>query len=177
MNLRRLLMLLFCVGIIGASLAGPNKVHAQTPSTTQTRDYHMGPFEGLAEFIAQKLGLDKNKVQAVVTQFEQQKKAQMQQQMQQRLGTKLEEQVKAGKITEAQKTLIINKLAELQKNRESNKSKNLTPEQRKQEQENAQNELKTWAQSQGIDPSVLMFGFGKRGMMRGKGLMRPTPTP
>ena len=141
-------------------------------------------FSGLVQFISQKLGLDQNKVQSVVTEYKNQNKPNMQQNMQDREKARLDALVKAGKITSAQETLIINELTALRSKYNPANFKDLTADQRKQQIQNEQNDIKAWLQGdgKGIDPSYVMpFGGGANGGMRGKGPgkfgNRPSPTP
>ena len=99
----------------------------------------------------------------------------MQQKMQQRINDKLTQAVQAGKITDAQKTDIIAELAKLKSEYNPQSLKNMTSAQRKQTFQAEQNEINTWAKSEGVDPSYLRFGWGMR--MHRFGQMTPTPTP
>jgi len=74
-------------------------------------------------------------------------------------------------ITSAQETAIIAELATLRSKYNPANFKNLTADQRKQQFQNEQNEIKTWAQSNGIDPKYVMPGFG----MAGQGGFRGGP--
>lgn len=148
------------------------QAHAQTPTPVKTNF-----FQGLIDVIAQKFGLDKTKVQSVVDDYAKQERVKRQQMMQQREETRLNQLVQEGKITSAQKDAILKELAALKNKYNQADLKNMTPDQRRQQFQNMQNELKSWAQSQGIDLSILKpgFGMGKRdmgwhGMWRGTSL-------
>ena len=131
---------------------------------------------GLIQFIAQKFGLDQNTVQSAVNDYKNQQKMTMQQNMQNRQKSRLDALVSQGKITSDQETAILNELAALRSKYNTANFKNMTPDQRKQQFENEQNDIKSWAQSQGIDPSYVMpFGSGMRRF--GHRHMNLTPTP
>jgi hypothetical protein len=119
------------------------------------------PFTGLVQYLSQKFGLNQSEVQSAVSDYQKQ-------QMQNREQTRLDKLVSNGKITSAQEQAIIAELAAL-------KTK-YTPADFKNEQA----ELKSWAQSQGIDPTLVIPGFGmggRRGGMKGNWPGHPSPTP
>jgi hypothetical protein len=121
--------------------------------------------------IAQKFNLDQNQVQSVFDQYRTEQK----QTMQQRELDRLNKLVQDKKITDAQKQAILDEQAALKTKYNPANFKSLTADQRKQQFQAEQDEIKTWANSQGIDPSYLMPGFG---MHRGRGWIKnPTPTP
>ena len=148
------------VAIVIATIPAAN---AQTNATTQPNF-----FQGLIQSIAQKFGLQQSQVQSVVNDYHQQQKQKMQQNMQDRQKQRLDQLVKDGKITSTQETLIINELASLRNKYNPENMKDKTPDQRKTQMDSMQNEFKAWAQSQGIDPSIIMpgFGMGPRGRMK-----------
>ena len=165
-------ILLFTV--MGATtFLAAGQAHAQTNTGTN-------PLQGLVQMIAQKFGLDQNQVQSVVTTYKAQQKQNMQQNRQNRQKTRLDNLVKTGKITSDQETAIINELATLKTKYSTANFKNMTAAQRKQQLQNEQNDINTWAKSQNIDPKYVMPGMGMMGGMRGmhKGWgNKPTPTP
>lgn len=160
---------------LGVLVTAP-QVHAQ-----ETNSNHMNFFQGLIQSIAQKFGLDQTKVQSAVDDYNSQQKLKVQQRMQDKEKNRLDQLVKDGKITSAQEQAIITEFAALKTKYNPANLKNLTPEQRKAQFDAEQNEIKSWAQSQGIDPTLLLPGFGlgrhMRGGMHWGGDWDPSPTP
>ncbi|MCL4354485.1 hypothetical protein M1349_03380 [Patescibacteria group bacterium] len=161
------------LGVGGALVS--MQAHAQTNNT---------PLSGLVQAIAQKFGLDQSQVQSVVDNYRNQQRQKMQQNIQQKEENRLNTLVQQGKITDAQKKAILDEQAKLKNEYSPNSFKNLTPEQRKQQFQKEQDEINSWAKSQGIDPAYVMPGFGMgrfRGMHKGwfnnKSTTTPTPTP
>ena len=145
-------------------------------------------FSGMVQFIAQKFGLDKTQVQSAINDYHTQNKANITprptpsaQDLQTRDKTRLDKLVSAGKITTAQEQAILDELTSLRSKYKFDKS--LTANQRKSQMQAMQADLKSWATSQGINPSyILMFGMGGpggRGMRRTDGIwgLRPSATP
>ena len=145
----------------GAFFAG--NVYAQTSSN-----------KTLSQVIAQKFNLDQSQVQAAIDQYRQQQQATMQQKLQQRLNDRLTNLVTSGKITDTQKQDIITELTKLQSEYNPQSLKNLTPAQRKEKFQAEQNEIQTWAKSEGIDASYLRPDDMRR---FGGAKASPTPTP
>lgn len=147
------LALALLIGTVGGSV-----VHAQSNNQPS-----------LAQMIAQKFGLDQNAVQSVVDQYRSNQKTNMQSKMQNRVKSILDQEVSQGKITSAQEQAILQELATL---RSQNNPKT------RQAFQNEQNQLKSWGQSQGINPSLIPgFGRGFGRGMRGWVKASPTPTP
>lgn len=167
---KKLFMPVMAVVVAGATLFGASRIiQAQSNNT---------PLSGLAQEIASKFKLSQSDVQNVILSYTQQHKQTMLQNVQQRLGTRLDQEVSSGKITKDQKTAIINELETLKTKYNINSLKTMTPAQRQQAFQNEQSDLKSWAQSSGIDLSIIQgFGMGRH---RGFGFgMKPkaTPTP
>ena len=97
----------------------------------------------------------------------------MQANMQNRLKLKLDQEVTWGEITSSQEQAILNELITLKSKYLTGSMQGETSAQRKQNFQNMQNDLKSWAQSQNIDMSLIP-GFGRRGMGRG---LWPNPSP
>ncbi len=166
---KKIIIPALAITITGAALLGAGQIaHAQSGT----------PFySGLVQEIAQKFGLDQSKVQSVVDDFRQQKKATMQQNMQDRLQKRLDAAVAAGKITSDQEKAILTEIATLQRKYNSASLKNMTPDQRRQSFQQMQSDIQSWAKSQGIDPSYLMIGRMGMGGRWGRHMTSPTPTP
>lgn len=119
--------------------------------------------------ITQKFGLDQNQVQSVFDQFQKDQKQNRVQKNEDMQKKRLDQLVQQGKITSAQEQAIIDELASLKNKYNSDNLKNETVDQRKSQFQAMQDELKSWAKSQGIDPTYLMPGFGMGGFKRGGG--------
>lgn len=159
--------------LFGIIAFGVSQVYAQSNGSNF--------YSGLVQAIAQKFGLDQGQVQAVVDQYYTQQKQNMQQNMQQREQDRLDKLVQDGKINATQKQAILDELAALKSKYNPADFKNMTADQRKQQFQAQQEEIKAWVQSQGIDQSYLMPGFGRGGRgMFGKGNWvkhQPSPVP
>lgn len=152
------------VAIAGATLFGFSQT-AQAESTVK-------PEGTLVQAIAEKFGLNQAEVQAV---FDDQREKHHEV-MQQKLEERLNQAVKDGKITEDQKTKILEKHAEFKQNHES--LKDMTPEERRTAMQQKHDELKSWAEAEGIDLSYLMMGhgMGRHHMEMGKMMTEPAET-
>lgn len=148
------------IAILATLFLGLNILTPAYAAQTNTNKENF--FSQMVTFISQKLGLDKTQVQNAVTQFKQQKQSENQQNMINREKARFDKLVKDGKITQAQEDLILKELAALRAKYNSTNRKGMTAE------------LKTWAQANGIDFSLLVPGFA----VRPSGMPRPTgPRP
>jgi hypothetical protein len=153
MNIKKKLVLTVAVvSLAGASFFGVTNTFAQTPDNQGT---------SLVGRIATKFNLNKADVQAVFDEDREEHQAKMEK----RFEDQLTQLVTNGKITEDQKTKIIAKFKEMKEQRNANKDelKNMTQDERKAAHEQKRQELKTWAEANGIDVNVLtgVFGPGK----------------
>lgn len=128
-----------------------SKVNAQTNT----------PRFGLVQAIASKFNLDQTQVQTVVDQYRQTEKQNRGNEMRNNHENQLAKLVTEGKITEVQKQAIVAEITTLRAKYSLERSKNLTPTERKAQMEKHQAEIKTWAQSQGIDPTLVTLGKGR----------------
>ncbi|MCA9333274.1 hypothetical protein KDA00_05385 [Candidatus Saccharibacteria bacterium] len=115
----------------------------------------------LADKIATRFNINQDEVQDVIDQHRDDMKAKHQEKLEERLSKAVED----GNITEEQKTKILEKLDQLKQDREANKDKvqNMTQEERKAFMEEKRNELKTWAEENGIDQEYLHIFGGHHG--------------
>lgn len=126
--------------------------------------------QALTQKFAQKFGVDESEVENLFTEHREEARSQRQVEMKERCDKRLSIAVTEGKITEEQKTLVLTKREELQTKREELGSE------RKVQAQAHRDEMKEWAQENGIDESVLAMGLGgnkgsKKGHGRGMGGM------
>ena len=152
--MKKILLPVLALGVVAAGLFAVNRVNAQTTTA---------PYDTLIQKIAKTFNLDESKVKAIFDEEHQARQTERKEKHKQMLEDKLSQAVKDGKLTEAQKNAIISKLTEFMDQAKPQDFKNMTPEQRKDAMQKKHDELKSWAQSQGIDPSYLMFGRMHRG--------------
>ncbi len=175
---RKFLSIVAAIVLLSSTVATGVPAYAQGP-TGNNGNF----FSGLAQFIANTFHLDQNQVQSAVNKYKTQQKTNIQANVQNRQKSRLDGLVSSGKITSAQENAIIAELAALKTKYNPTDWKSLTPAQRKQKFTDEQNEFKTWAQSQGIDPTIIMplggmmGGRGHRGFGGwGKTPITPVPT-
>lgn len=139
MNIKKPLLAVGAVTAIG--LAGATGVGVASAATT--------PGDGtLADKIATKLNMPRGEVKAVLAEA----KAQRLQERQQTVEEQLSELVKQGKLTEEQKTKLLAKQAELQAARQAEVEamKGKTKDEARAIVKDYHDELKTWAEENGI---------------------------
>lgn len=119
---------------------------------TQT-DYNFPP---VIQKLIEKFNLDPAKVDEVLQQDRKEKEAKREAMVEERL----EQAVEQGKITEKQKEAIIAKKSEIQEKLEA--LRDLSAEERCEAMKQLREETATWAEENGIDQRLLMFG-GRRG--------------
>src|SRR3989344_1136105 len=150
---KKILIPVIAITVAGTAAFGVASANAQTTAY---------PLSGLAGAISQKFGIDKTQVQSVVDDYHKKHQEEKRQMMQKRMEEKLTQDVKDGKITEAQKQAIIKKFTEMKSSVKPESFKDMTAEERKKAMENKRTELKSWAESQGIDPNHILQRFGRR---------------
>jgi hypothetical protein len=118
------------------------------------------PQTSLVQKIAEKFNLNKDDVQKVFDEERNNRESGMQKQMESRLT----QAVQDGKITEEQKKLILDKVSSLHASRtaEMDKMKSMTADQRKEAMKTHKDELKTWADQNGIDLKSILGEMGPR---------------
>lgn len=125
------------------------------------------PFSGLTQEIAKKFNLKESEVQNVIKSYRQQ-----------RLKVRLDQEVSTGKITKDQEAKIINELETLKTKYNTDSLKTMTLSQKQQAFKNMQIDLKSWAQSNGIDLSRIPgLGIGRRSWVHFGVKPRVTPAP
>lgn len=120
-----------------------------------------GHMSALVQKIADKFGLNVDDVQEVFNQDRQERQEEMRAKFEERLSDDVAGEV----ITEDQKQLILQKREELEAARQANMEsmQDLSEEERRTAMETEREELKTWAEENGIDLKYIMGGFGMRG--------------
>ena len=103
--------------------------------------------------LIEKFNLDGEEVEEIFTEAREER----QNQMQARFGERLGELVEEGQLTEEQKQAILAKKEAMRQ--ESQNWQGLAPEEKREQMEQHREEMQTWAESEGIDLS-LMFGHG-----------------
>lgn len=171
---KKIILTGLAAAIVGTATLGTSQiVHAQTTGNN--------PMSQLTQMIAQKFNLNQSQVQAVVDQFQKQRKTQIQQKIQQRENTRLDQLVSQGKITGQQKQAILDEQAKLKSEYNPQSFKGITAAQRRQQIQKEQAEIQAWAKTQGISASYLRTGF-MGSFHHGSWMKRlpsttPTPTP
>ncbi len=118
--------------------------------------------------LAEKFNLKADDIQKVFDEVQQQRQQEMQQKMETQYKEKLDKMVADGKLTQAQEDAILAKREELEKKYEELKGLALTVDERNAKMKEIQDELKKWAEDNGIDLKLVnMFGMGFGGMRGG----------
>lgn len=130
-----------------------------------------GAYPPIVQKLVERFNLNAEEVRQVFDE----ERSERQEGMQARFEERLNQAMSEGKITEEQKQLILAKHEELQAEREAEQEsfKNMTQEERHEAMETRQNELKSWAEQNGIELEYLLGGFGMHG--GGPGGMRGGP--
>lgn len=113
----------------------------------------------LAARFAEKLGKSEDEVQAVFDEL----RAEHQTEMQAKHEERLNELVSNGTISEEQKQLLIEKHAEMQQQRQEERQafKELTPKERREAMQARREEMRAWAEENGIDVEAWRLGLGE----------------
>ncbi len=119
--------------------------------------------------LAAKLGIDESKVETAFDEI----RTERQKEMETAFEKRVNEALSSGKITAAQKDLILKKHEELQAQRDQERAsmRDATPEERRTIMEKRHDDMKAWADENGIDYSSFfagregLQGRGGRGMM------------
>jgi len=116
--------------------------------------------------LAQKLGIDENKVQTAFDEI----RREHQQEMQAQFTERLNQAVTDGRLTQDQKNLILQKHEELQTERQTEREQvqNMSREERREFMETRHEEMQAWGEANGIDLQYVMGQVGER--ERGPGM-------
>ncbi len=130
-------------------------------SNAMAHGFYGEGYSTIVQKLVDKFNLNQGEVEAV---FDEAKK-EHQTQMRANFETKLSQAISDGKITETQKQAILTKHDELAKNHEQiwQNKENMTKEQIMELKSKQREELKTWAEQNGIDLKYF-WGFGKMGL-------------
>lgn len=139
------------ISILGAGMYGATRIQADDSTVQST----------LVQKIAQKFNLKTEDVQAVFDQQRQERIAAMETKYEQ----SLTDAVTKGELTEEKKRLILAKHKEIEASKSSDFTslKSLSSADRRLAMEKKKNELKTWADTNGVDLKYLVrgrLGFG-----------------
>ena len=135
-------------------LAQPTQAFWPFGSGNKTKQSANG-FPSIIQKLIDKFNLNPEEVTQVLDETRQEH----QQQAQANFEEKLNEAVGNGKITEDQKNIILAKHEELKNGRDS--LEDLSPEERRQKAQTQQEELKAWAEQNGIDLKDFFLGQNK----------------
>lgn len=150
MNSKKTTILAIALGILAlAGIAGTKTIHAQDS------DNYLPIIQKLVE----RFNLNASEVQEVFDEVQ----GERHQEMEARFEEKLNQAVDENEITEEQKQAILAKKAEEQEQHEE--MKNLSWEERRTAMEEHRQEMKVWAEENGVDWPFL--GFGPEGQKRG----------
>ena len=165
MKIKNMSVLFTVAVLIIISIIAVSPAHAETNSGSSKN-----PFSLFVELIAQKLGIDKTKVQNIANEYKNTKMKEKKATMQTRQESRLNNLVKKGKITEAQKQAILQKLKEFENTYSLENMKDLSKEEKRKKMEEKQEKLKLFLESINIEPGVIL------GIRRGKPSLNLTPT-
>ena len=153
---KKLIVASAAVIIIGAvSVVGVRYAFAQSQT---------GPFSGLAGAIAQNFNINQSQVQTVINNYMKTHWQGSTQSMNERLDNALSNEVNQNEITASQEAAIKSELSSLSGKYSWQSMKSMSPVQRKQAKQAEMSSLKTWAQSQHINVSLipLRWSMGRR---------------
>lgn len=151
-------------GLLAASLLGGSAFALTASAATNSSD-------SLANKIATKFNINKDEVQKVIDENHEERHAERRAEMQTRLDERLTQAVTDGKLTEDQKTKVLGYVKSQETFFESLKDDNNTEEERKEAITAHREEVKKWAQDNGIDEKYVLFG-GMRGEHGGGHMMK-----
>ena len=159
---KRIKLAVATAAIIGGTVITTGLVSADDSSDSN------GIFGNLAQRISERFDLDQNEVESFFAEMHQERH----QEREDRFEARLDELVSTGEITEEQKQAILNKHEEFQAQHQEMREalKDLTPVERRETMETHHEEMKAWAEENGIDLEVVLGSMGRfNGMKRGMG--------
>lgn len=149
--------------IAASSIIGLQAVYAQSDTTNR--------HDNLIDKIATKFNINREEVEAVFNEQHDEMEQERKTKREEYLQTKVDD----GTITAEQKTALLEKLDALHENMEAAREQNISREETREKLDALREELKTWADEQGIDLKELrLMGMGgMHGMHHGeKGMGR-----
>jgi len=123
----------------------------------QAQNSETGEYPSIIQKLAEKFNLNIDEVKAVFDQNRKERWQEIQVNAQKKFEDMLDKLVVAGKITNEQKEAILAEKAEINAKREELNT--LSQAERKEAMKNLNDELRKWAEQNGIDQKIL-FGFG-----------------
>jgi len=135
-------------------LAQPTQAFWPFGSGNKTEQSANG-FPNIIQKLIDKFNLNPEEVSQVLEET----REEQHQQAQANFEEKLNEAVENGRITEDQKSIILAKHEEMKNSKEN--WKDLSPEERMEKGKTMKEELKTWAEQNGIDLKDLFLGYNK----------------
>lgn len=147
---KKILIPALSLALLGLTAFGVTSIKAQGD----------GNYPPIVQKLVERFGLNEGEVQQVFDEA----RGERQEQMKAKFEERLEQAVADGKITAEQKQLILAKQAEMQANR--GQWQDLTPEERKAKMGEHKEEMKTWAEENGLDLSQFKL-IGPGGGMKG----------
>lgn len=139
------------MAVLGASVVGVSTTFAAHAGQAQEER-----FADLITALAEKFNLDTDEVQAVFDEQREVHQEEMREQHEMLFEEKLAQAVEDGGLTQEQADAIIEKMEEMRDSMEA--YKDLAPEERKEAMQGHAEDLKTWAEEQGIDMKYLHMG-------------------
>lgn len=143
---------MLAAGVLTAAVLGGGVFALSASAQTTNGD------DSLASKIASKFNLNKDEVQTVLNEHRTEMHAEFREKHLERLEERLTQAVQDGDLTEEQKTKILDYLKSQETNLENLEDK--TKEERKAAFEAHREELKKWAEDNGIDEKYVLFGGG-----------------
>ncbi|MBU0978611.1 hypothetical protein KKF92_02150, partial [Patescibacteria group bacterium] len=118
-----------------------------------------GFHDGLVQKLAERFNLNQADVEAVLNQYQSERRDQMHTNRRAQIEERLTQAVSDGQITQAQKDALLAKLAELKADRPD--IADLTLPERQARMESHRADMTAWAQANGLDPNLLPNILGR----------------